>query len=289
MVKKSDAGVPAFKLYGETASWPTPDLMHCESIPERSKLHDWEIKAHRHVDLMQLLYVQRGHAVLKVEETIVHVDRPMLQVVPAMNIHTFKFSQDIQGHILTFAQPLLQELSSALEGAYLYKNGCYDVGEDAAHLDMLFNSISIEYRQKRPGRQLTLHSLISLLMVWILRKNSEEAQSCLNTTERSLIHLQGFVSMLEHRYQEHWSISRYASALGISANHLNALCRRLGGQSALQMINERLSLEAKRCLIYTEMTINQISDSLGFSDPAYFSRFFKRSCGVSPKAFRSAR
>ena len=289
MPKKPAVGIPVFKLYGETASWPTPDLMHCESIPERSKLHDWEIKAHRHVDLMQLLYVQGGDAVLKVEDAVVHVDRPMLQIVPAMSIHSFKFSQDIQGHILTFAQPLLQGLSAALEGADISKNVCHEAGEDAAHLDMLFNAISTEYRQKRRGRQLALHSLINLLMVWILRKNSEKAESQLHTTERGLEHLQSFVSMLEHRYREHWPISRYASALGISANHLNSLCRRLGGQSALQMINERLLLEAKRCLIYTEMTINQVSDSLGFSEPAYFSRFFKRSSGVSPKEFRSTR
>ncbi|MGU1569351.1 helix-turn-helix domain-containing protein, partial [Pseudomonas aeruginosa] len=49
--------VPVFKLYGAPLEWPTPDLLHCESIPARSRLHDWEIKPHRHADLAQLLYV----------------------------------------------------------------------------------------------------------------------------------------------------------------------------------------------------------------------------------------
>ncbi|KFX71723.1 hypothetical protein TMS3_0107315 [Pseudomonas taeanensis MS-3] len=75
----------------------------------------------------------------------------------------------------------------------------------------------------------------------------------------------------------------------LSAAHLNALCRRLAGQSALQLINQRLLLEAKRCLVYTAMTINQVSDSLVFSEPAYFSRFFKRGSGLTPKAFRLQR
>ena len=52
MHKASAAAVPVFKLYGETAVWPTPDLLHCESIPERSRLHDWEIKPHQHGDLV---------------------------------------------------------------------------------------------------------------------------------------------------------------------------------------------------------------------------------------------
>ena len=52
--------VPVFRLYGETDAWPTPDLIHCESIPARSALHDWDIRPHRHGELVQLLYVQGG-------------------------------------------------------------------------------------------------------------------------------------------------------------------------------------------------------------------------------------
>ncbi|NMW30416.1 helix-turn-helix domain-containing protein, partial [Escherichia fergusonii] len=54
----------------------------------------------------------------------------------------------------------------------------------------------------------------------------------------------------------------------------------------LMVLHERLILEAKRCLQYTQMTISQIADYLGFSDVAYFSRFFKRHTLLSPKAYR---
>ncbi|MNC62696.1 Bifunctional transcriptional activator/DNA repair enzyme AdaA [compost metagenome] len=70
--------------------------------------------------------------------------------------------------------------------------------------------------------------------------------------------------------------------------HLNNLCRELAGQTALQIIHQRLLLEAKRNLIYTNMSISQLSDGLGFSDPTYFSRFFRRLCGQTPNAFRQA-
>ncbi|WP_153676373.1 helix-turn-helix domain-containing protein, partial [Pseudomonas aeruginosa] len=68
--------------------------------------------------------------------------------------------------------------------------------------------------------------------------------------------------------------------------HLNSVARRLSGQTALGIVHQRLLLEAKRDLVYTAMTVNEIADRLGFSEPAYFTRFFKRLSGVSPSAFR---
>jgi len=79
----------------------------------------------------------------------------------------------------------------------------------------------------------------------------------------------------------------YADKIGITATHLNVLCRNAVNQSALDIIHERALLEAKRNLVYTTMTISEVSYVLGFSDPAYFTRFFKRQSALSPKDFRA--
>ena len=289
VLKHPDAAVPVFKLYGETAAWPTPDLIHCESIPERSRLHEWEIKPHRHGDLVQVLYMQAGRAELEVEGRTHCVDTSSLQVVPALSVHGFRFSRDIQGYVLSLAQPLVEQLSVTLDSQLMKVPVCYAVGDEARHLDSLFESIVQEYGRQAPGRDLMLQALISVLLVSISRRwrvlSSQEGPE----RDRGREHVEAFTKLLETHFREHWSIERYAGAVGISAAHLNALCRRLAGQSALQMINQRLVLEAKRCLVYTVMTVNQVSDSLGFSEPAYFSRFFKRETGVAPKAFRVQR
>ncbi len=287
--KKPAGAVPVFKLYGETAAWPTPDLLHCESIAERSRLHDWEIAPHRHGDLVQLLYVQGGQAELRVEGQTSRVDQPALQVVPALSVHGFRFSRDIQGRVLTLALPLAEQLGKAFDARLLHQAACYPVGEAQADLDRLFGAIDEEYYGQAPGRELMLQALLSQLLVWIGRRALQQAQAEASQPDRGRAHLQGFTQLLEAHFREHLPIERYAERLGISAAHLNALCRRLAGQSALQLINQRLLLEAKRCLVYTAMTVNQVADSLGFSEPAYFSRFFKRGTGQAPKAFRRQR
>ncbi len=59
--------VPVFKLYGEECGWPTPDLLHCESILQRSSLYQWHIRVHQHAEMVQLLYLHQGRAEIEIE------------------------------------------------------------------------------------------------------------------------------------------------------------------------------------------------------------------------------
>lgn len=278
--------VPVFKLYGENLGWPTPDLLHCESIPERSRLHGWEIKPHRHADLTQLLYLRRGEALIDMEGVQTRVAQPAIQVTPPMCIHGFQFGEQVDGYVLSLAPPLVAHLQAQLgaQHAVLGQAGLYPVGTERRYLDTLFEAIDREYATHAPARDLLLQSLVGVLAVWLGRqalvRHAEERP------ERGRDYLTAFSRLLEQHYRDHLGLDEYARRLGISTAHLNGLCRRLAGQTALSLVHQRLLLEAKRNLVYTAMSVNQISDSLGFSEPAYFTRFFKRLTGVSPKAFR---
>ncbi|AJE22264.1 helix-turn-helix domain-containing protein [Azotobacter chroococcum] len=279
--------IPVFKLYGEALAWPTPDLLHCESIAQRSSLHHWEIKPHRHADLFQLLYVREGEALAEVENQRLRLAEAAIQVVPPLCVHGFRFSEDIQGYVLTLATPLVAHLEELLGHSLGVQGGfaCHPAGTDRAWLDLLFETLFREYRGHEPGRELQLQSLVNLLMVWLGRRERRRAAP-LGASKRSRQYLARFMRLVEQHYREHLPVDEFAHRVGLSGVHLNSLCRQLVGQSALQVIHQRLLLEAKRNLIYTTMTVNELSDALGFNDPAYFSRFFRRLAGQSPKAFR---
>jgi AraC-like DNA-binding protein len=81
-------------------------------------------------------------------------------------------------------------------------------------------------------------------------------------------------------------VSEYAKLLGITANYLNETVKTVTGQTAGELIRDRLLLEAKRWLIHSELSIAQVADQLHFDDPSYFSRFFKKYAHCSPGDFR---
>lgn len=287
MNKPALPSIPVFKLYGESLDWPTPDLLHCETISSRSREHQWEIKPHRHADLCQLLFVFKGQAVLEIEGQRTQLETPAIQVLPPLSVHGFRFSEDVEGFIVTLATPLINHLQAQLGDSVhaLARAENYPAGKDGDYLNSLFSALQAEYNGHQPAREMLMHSLVSVIMVWVSRQAIVRHKAS-QRPQRQREYLNGFIQLVEETYRQHVKVEDLAHRLGISVSHLNGTCRELAGQPALQIMHERQLLEAKRLLTYTSMTIYEMSELLGFSDPTNFTRLFRRRVGISPKAFR---
>jgi AraC-like DNA-binding protein len=95
-----------------------------------------------------------------------------------------------------------------------------------------------------------------------------------------------FRTLVERHFASRHRVSEYADEVGVTPGHLNALCRWHLGQSAGSLIRQRLALEAKRMLIHGDAPAFAVARELGFRDPAYFARFFRREVGTAPRRFR---
>ena len=287
MNKPALPSIPVFKLYGESLDWPTPDLLHCETISSRSRAHQWEIKPHRHADLCQLLFVFKGQAELEIEGQRTQLETPAIQVLPPLSVHGFRFSEDVEGFIVTLATPLINHLQAQLGDSVhaLARAENYPAGKDGDYLNSLFSALQAEYNGHQPAREMLMHSLVSVIMVWVSRLAIVRHKAS-QRPQRQREYLNGFIQLVEETYRQHVKVEDLAHRLGISVSHLNGTCRELAGQPALQIMHERQLLEAKRLLTYTSMTIYEMSELLGFSDPTNFTRLFRRRVGISPKAFR---
>lgn len=281
--------VPVYKLYGEHEQWPTPDMVHCELIADRSKLHDWQIKLHQHHGLVQLLYLKGGDARACLDGRYIDMQAGQVAMVPQMCVHGFRFEPNAVGHVVTLAAPMVKRLTEGMEGAATWPTSpriCDVQPDQQPQVDMAFKVLQDEYLSNHSHRNGLIESMLTSILIWLHRHLPAAASETSSEIDRGVQHFRAFSELIENHYTEQWSVSRYADQLGITAAHLNALCRRIVGQSALQLIHQRVILAAKRNLVYTSMTISVVSYTLGFADPAYFTRYFKRQVGVSPKEFR---
>jgi AraC family transcriptional activator of pobA len=127
---------------------------------------------------------------------------------------------------------------------------------------------------------------LACAILWMLASGSPEASPAGLLDRYDLDRLRRFRQLIESHYPKRWPVRRYARELALSESSLNRLCRRLTGGTAFDVIQQRLALEARRRLVYVAAPVTAIAAELGFKDPAYFCRFFRKHTGLSPTGFR---
>ena len=104
--------IPKYFLYGELNQDVDERFLHVESIAERSRLHDWDIKPHAHGNLHHLLFVTRGGGTMQAESVQQRFGRPALIRVPIAYVHGFRFEPETDGWIVTVSGTLLGRITS---------------------------------------------------------------------------------------------------------------------------------------------------------------------------------
>lgn len=291
--RRAPASLPAFSLYGEPAR-TGPPLLHVESIDSRSRLYDWEIGVHVHRGLHQVVWVRSGQVESVLDEIRDRWAGPAALIVPPGVAHAFRFSPDSDGFVLTMHAALLAEGDAAAMGDALHalfaaprRLALEPASDDAVRLQALFDALHAESRDA-DGADGPVPLWLGRAVVWRLaRLGRRESQPGPRRAGGRQSLYTRWVVLLESHYREHWPVSRYAERLGLSAERLNRMVRAETGRNAQAVLHARLAREACRRLVHVAAPVSAVAFELGFDDPAYFSRFFKRHTGFAPLAYRA--
>jgi AraC family transcriptional activator of pobA len=293
MLSRPSREIPQFALYGEQAQADSAEFVHIELIETRSRLYDWHIGTHVHRGLFQVLFLFAGQVRASVGDEVRECAGPVAITIHPSLVHGFDFSEQAQGYVLTIDQQVL--FASARDRGDLFAPLFVEplaielapTGATRIRLESLLEQLLAEAAQPQEGHQLILEWLARAALLLLVRAQAEHRLADESGRGDFTLYTR-FRAEVEARYKEQWQVGQYASALRVTPTRLNRLCLRIAGRSAFDIAQERLLLEACRQLTYLPASVSSIAYELGFQDPAYFSRLFKRRFGLTPREYRQA-
>ncbi|WP_458722271.1 helix-turn-helix domain-containing protein [Shimia sp. W99] len=282
MNQPTAATILNYNLFGESGD--LPDVVHCETIEARSRLHDWEFAPHRHARLHQVLLLQEGAGTVTLEGRTHRIIPPSFVNIPMGIVHGFSFEPGARGQVITMAVEMLDESLRPSEGLNRILARPFVRAAPKPVMATLLD-IARAFGGRDFARAHILRAHCALLLGQIAQTLAQN-ETTPETSDRPGL-LSRFEALLETHFQDHWTVADYADALAVSPTHLSRITRTATGRPASRLIEERIIREARRNLVYTNLPVSTIAYTLGFEDPAYFSRVFSRATGLSPRAFRS--
>lgn len=250
---------------------------------------------HRHHDFYEMLYITQGTGNHAIDGHNFEIKPNSVFFLSPGQIHDLVLSDDVQGYIFLFSSafyhfnktdpyklfelPFFYNLSANASPIYLSES------IDIELITNYFQKSIAESQQNQHETDEVIRAYLDLLLIFCKRiypiQETSESQS------KSKILVKRVKQLIEQNCQNNWSISQYASKLGISQNHLSETVKAVTGRTSTDLVNDRMLLEIKRLLINTDLSISEIAYQLNFADQSYFSKYFKKLEGKSPGEFRN--
>lgn len=214
----------------------------------------------------------------------------MLLVAPRMSIELMKKSSDFGTCGLCLEPFFFDSLSI---GNYVYKrlyNSSHTTyvlrleDSDTGHIRKTLNLMSHYLTSDHPAEM--AGSLVNFLLLQITEIFHSQNVHPAGRVRRSDALFRLFRKLLAENYRKEHELQFYADSLHISQTYLSRVIRQVSGKTVNNYIAEALYTDARRLLVFTDLTVKEIAEQLGFSDQSSFGKFFKKKSETSPANFR---
>jgi AraC family transcriptional regulator, transcriptional activator of pobA len=242
---------------------------------------------HRH-DYHELIWVRSGAGEHLIDGEVVPVTPGTITIIGRGQVHVFRQASDLHGAVLRFGDELLHD--SRGSGWLLAGRGGRTVAvpePQDARLAGLVAALHDEAQRPPDARsaQIERH-LVSIVLLWLERWYDAARTERREADDAEVQLHRRFAQLLEDEFARHHDAAHYADALAVPSAALSRALTQVTGRSTKELVSDRVILEAARLLRFTDLTVGEVAHRVGFADPLYFSRAFKRHAGAAPMAYR---
>ncbi|QQN73534.1 helix-turn-helix domain-containing protein [Croceicoccus sp. YJ47] len=286
----ASSAVPSFYLYGEPPRKADANFVHIEALVDRSRPSEWTIQPHSHRDLHQIFILETGFSAISIEDETHRIAAPALLLVPATVVHGFAWEEDSRGWVASVARSYFDRLvqpHGELRALFARSRIVPLDSRLRAMVIALAGELRRELGWSAIGDRAATEALTLQLLVQCTRSVAADRTGISVAPSRAAELVARYRELVERRFAFREPVAAHAAALHVSESALRDACARVAGKSPARIQDDRSLLEAKRLLIYSHLSIAEVGYALGFADPAYFSRFFRRNEGDTPSRFRT--
>ncbi|WP_159470338.1 AraC family transcriptional regulator [Dyadobacter sp. 3J3] len=246
---------------------------------------------HKH-NFYSVMWITKGNSKQHIDFKNYSISENTLFFISPGQLHLFEEWEDIEGFIILFTENFLlqifQDKNILFELSFLdnlYENPFLQLTkEDTNILQPIVDLIYDESNRNEKSIDI-IQALLLVLLRRIQKIFSPKTNQ--NKSKQQIVIFKQFKKLVDLNFAKKLSVSDYASQLNISTNQLNTFVKATIGKTTTEIIQERIILEAQQLLQFSELTVSQIADQLGFEDSSYFARYFKKQIGLSPIDFRN--
>ncbi len=244
------------------------------------------------VKFYNLIFFSKGIGQHFIDFKWYDVKENSLLYVSKEQINAFKFSGNLEGYCIIFTEDYLMKCLETLPRNAVFRlfmpqlfSPIVEVpaaSDFKNYLELLIKESKINAF----NRDIITESLFTVLLS---KAEHYKQNQTLHVNDSSKIKLfQKFHALLEEKFSESRSADFYAKELAITYKHLNVVCRELTNKTAKTVIDDFIILIAKRDLINSAIKSTELAYKLGFEDPTNFTKYFKKSTGLTPKSFKKS-
>ncbi|SHM77689.1 AraC family transcriptional regulator [Flavobacterium chilense] len=236
----------------------------------------------------QLMLALSGTYKLNIDFVNVEFSGPALLCVFPEQVHHIIDVKSPKGWMISFDTSLVnkevfQLLENKIGNPFLLQQESVFLQQLSILMDLIEN---IQLENTNNYTQKSIHSLLNGLLSLIAGKLVSNLLIGKEPENRSIIIKEAFINLTKEHFKTWKQPAQYASALSISVSHLNDTVKSLTGSPVSVHIQEASIMEAKRLLYFTDKNVREIGYEVGYDEPVYFGKLFKKITTLTPLEFR---
>ena len=291
--------IPSYKsinsllLANETGVISETDAFHIHQFSIKTGVHIQEGKPHR-TDFYGVTFIEGGKGEISINGTRHDFENNILIHTSPGQIITASVDNVSNGYVIFFMPEFVNiQKPDTMESLFpffkLNSNGAFKVGDETGPFKAQFRNMKIEYFKKDVEYMKVIRSYLLVLLNLIGRQYFKNTSILNNHRDKKHTLTTEFESLIRQNMPERKTVTYLAEELSVSSKHLIEVIKATTGKTPSELNTQIFMLEAKKLLLYSNLSVNEVAYRLNFNDPSYFNKVFKKYFNISPLSFKRKR